>query len=548
MPELTINGRTCGFDEGANILQVALDNEIEIPHYCYHPELSAPANCRICLADIWAPNPRKDGKLESFGKLLPTCRTQASEGMVVYTDTPKAIANQKSVMEYLLINHPVDCPVCDQAGECHLQDYAYQYGRTESRFEEAKIKGPKKDIGSNVLLYTDRCIMCTRCVRFTREVTGTGELMVDGRGAREQIDVFPGMPLDNKMSGNVVDICPVGALLDKDFLFKERVWFLDKTPSVDGYTASGDNITVEHSDGKVQRIKPRYNEQINKSWISDEIRYSWKPVHDETRLRMPIIKYKDDFEIDRVEEAWQEAYKRINEGLENASGIFCLLSPMISCEDAYWIIEAIKSKNKKTVWGLGPVPFEGENESFPGGYSICSEKAPNARGVRRVANGLNLDLLEFSEVNNVLTKDESLDSIFITGNYLSEWITDSFLKIIGNDRFITLTDSLPNKLVGVADVVLPSATWVEKAGTFENRDNILQAFEQAIEPIDFVKSDAQIGIDFLNTFHVNKKISSFNAADTRSLMSSNGMSVFSEEIYFPKPSKTAESDMEFYSL
>ena len=182
-------------------------------------------------------------------KLLPTCQTLAQDGQVVYTDSPKAVANQRSVMELLLINHPVDCPVCDQAGECYLQDYAYRYGRANSRFEEEKIKQPKKDIGPHVLLYGDRCIMCTRCVRFTREVTGTDELMVQGRGAKEEIDIFPGRGLDNELSGNVVDICPVGALLDKDFLFAQRVWYLTRTPSIDGITASGDNISVEHNNG-----------------------------------------------------------------------------------------------------------------------------------------------------------------------------------------------------------------------------------------------------------------------------------------------------------
>ena len=284
MPQLTINGKTYDFEKGETILQVALRNEVEIPHYCYHPCLSIVANCRICLAEVWAPNP-KTGKLEPGPKLFPTCQHPAAEGQVVYTESPKAIANQKAVMEYLLINHPVDCAVCDQAGECHLQDYSYQYGRGQSRYLEDKNKKPKKDLGPHVLLYSDRCIMCTRCVRFTREVTGTGELMVDGRGSTEQIDVFPGLAINNELSGNVVDICPVGALLDKDFLFQQRVWFLKKTPSIDGLTASGDNISVEHNEGRIYRFKPRANAEVNQWWITDEVRYGWKFVHREDRLR-----------------------------------------------------------------------------------------------------------------------------------------------------------------------------------------------------------------------------------------------------------------------
>jgi NADH-quinone oxidoreductase subunit G len=213
------------------------------------------------------------------GKLQPTCQMPASEGMVVYTNSPKAIANQKSVMEYLLINHPLDCPVCDQAGECTLQDFAYRYGRSSSRFEETKVKQPKKDLGPNVYIYSDRCIMCTRCVRFAREWPETSELLIDGRGNKSQIDVFPGEALANEMASNVIDLCPVGALLDKDFLFTQRVWFLKSTPAIDPITASGDNIWVEHNQGKLFRFKPRTNMSVNKWWITDEVRYGWKFVH-----------------------------------------------------------------------------------------------------------------------------------------------------------------------------------------------------------------------------------------------------------------------------
>jgi NADH-quinone oxidoreductase subunit G len=221
-------------------------------------------------------------------------------------------------MEYLLINHPVDCPVCDQAGECHLQDYAYQFGRTNARFQEDKIKQPKKDVGQHVLLYSDRCIMCTRCVRFTREITGTGELMVQGRGAREEIDVFPGLALDNELSANVIDICPVGALLDKDFLFQQRVWFLKKTPSIDGITASGDNIFIEHNKGEIYRLKPRPNLDVNKWWITDEVRYGWKFVHSPHRLRLPTVKGEDHFSDAEAALAYETAYEAMNAGLSAA--------------------------------------------------------------------------------------------------------------------------------------------------------------------------------------------------------------------------------------
>ena len=229
-----------------------------------------PASCRICLVEV-----------EGLPKLVPSCQTPVRDGMVVYSKSTKAIANQKQVMEYLLINHPLDCPVCDQAGECYLQDYSYEYGRSQSRFEEDKVKNPKKDVGENIYLYSDRCIMCTRCVRFTREVSGTSELYVDGRGHKEEIDIFPGRPVNNKLAGNVVDLCPVGALLDKDFLFKQRVWLLKQAPSISPADTGGENIYLEYNEGIIYRIKPRYNADVNQWWISDDTRYSYKAVHDD---------------------------------------------------------------------------------------------------------------------------------------------------------------------------------------------------------------------------------------------------------------------------
>src|SRR5205823_8519851 len=285
MPSIEIDGQKVSFEGKKMILQVALDNGIEIPSYCYHPGLSIVASCRICLGEIESPDPKDPTKLVKVPKLVPTCQTPAVNGMNVYMKSPKSRANQQAVMEFLLINHPLDCPVCDQAGECYLQDYSYKYGRSESRFLEDKAKKPKKDIGLNVLLYNDRCIMCTRCVRFTREVSGQSELYVDGRGHREEIDIFPGKPLDNKLSGNVVDICPVGALLDKDFLFKQRVWLLREAPSISPADSGGENIYLHHNEGVIYRIKPRFNMDVDRWWISDDTRYSYKAVHDASRLK-----------------------------------------------------------------------------------------------------------------------------------------------------------------------------------------------------------------------------------------------------------------------
>ncbi len=541
MPKITINGHECEFKPGQMILQVANENAQAIPQYCYHDGLSIVASCRICLAEVWAPNPRNNNKLESLGKLLPTCQTACTDGMVVYTDSPKAIANQKAVMEYLLINHPLDCPVCDQSGECFLQDYSYEYGRGVSRFEETKVKQPKKDLGPHVYLYSDRCIMCSRCVRFTREVSGTAELMVQGRGNSEQIDVFPGIALDNELSANVIDLCPVGALLDKDFLFTQRVWFLKETPSIDGITAGGDNITVHHNNGQIYRLKPRTNMQVNKWWISDEIRYGWKFVHREDRLRSPThLKLGR-----RVECDYSRAYSEAIEGLKagvTRGGLGVLISPMLSCEEAFLLARLAKAIDPHATLALGPVPMHGADKAFPGGYTISAEKAPNARGVRRALEavarhfgGMNPNVLGFQEFASRASK---FGAVLLTGNYPSEWITEDFAKSLGGSAvqggpalragsstpspsgggpgrgastpttssspFLVLIDTLPNRLTGQlgapggADIVLPGATWLEKAGTFENAKGLLQCFEQAIPVIELAKQEGQIALDLLS--------------------------------------------------
>ena len=544
MPNISINGRECEFTQGQSILEVALSHEHEIPHYCWHPGLSVVANCRICLVELWAPNPRNDNALEEIPKLMPACQTPASDGQVVYTDSPKAIGNQRAVMEYLLINHPVDCPVCDQAGECSLQDYSYRYGRSASRFQEQKIKQPKKDLGPNVLLYSDRCIMCTRCVRFTREVTGTAELLVEGRGAQEQIDVFPGLALDNELSGNVIDLCPVGALLDKDFLFQQRVWYLTSTPSIDGLTSGGDNINVEHNNGVVYRIKPRTNLDVNGWWISDEIRYGWSFAHDEARLRLPRLREHVSWEPEEAAGAWDEAIDRAVEGLQSAGHIAAIISPMLSCEDAWYLGRLARELDPKATLVVGPVPMQGEDKTFPGGYTVRAEKAPNARGVRRVLSALGGEVVEFDAVAGACS---SADAVLVTGNYPSEWVTDSLLAAVG-DRFTVLLDTMPNRLVERADVFLPTATWMEKSGTFQNVDNRLQTFERAIEPVDYCKSEAQIALD-LSARHRGEASTWFNAALARQQMASEaGLEAFVSEVHQAVAEVRVESDMEVVDL
>jgi NADH-quinone oxidoreductase subunit G len=458
-------------------------------------------------------------------------------------------------MEFLLINHPVDCPVCDKAGECYLQDYSHEYGRGQSRFLEEKVKNPKKDIGPNILLYSDRCIMCTRCVRFTREVTGTDELMVDGRGDREMIDVFPGKPLDNPLAGNVTDICPVGALLDKEFLFQQRVWFLTKTPSIDGLTASGDNLFVEHNQGRVHRIKPRTNMDVNTWWITDEVRYSWKHVHSENRIRMPRVKGLPAFEAGSAAQAWKAGIAKaggtVAAAVNAKQKTAVMVSPMLTCEDAFTLASWALSLDPKAELAVGPVPFTGEDRTFKGGFTMYAEKAPNARGVRRVLEALSAKrgggTVHDAAAFTAAMRSKQFGAVVITGNYPSDWVTPEF-RDAAMGTAVVLIDTLENPLANMAECVLPGATWTEKAGTFENVKNRLQAFERAIETTDFVKGEFQIGADLQAGFE-SRPARAVTAESIRAKMATvPGLERFGSDVHVPDLSFEQAADMQFAEI
>jgi len=479
MPKITVDGRLIEAKDRQMILQACLDSQINLPYYCYHPGLSIVASCRICLIEV-----------EGIPKLVPSCQTPVRDGMVVHTRSSKVIANQKQVMEYLLVNHPLDCPVCDQAGECYLQDYSYQFGRSQSRFEEDKAKKPKKNVGLNILLYNDRCIMCTRCVRFTREVSGNCELYVDGRGHREEIDIFPGKPLDNQLSGNVADLCPVGALLDKDFLFKQRVWLLKQVPSISPVDAGGENIFLEQNEGVVYRIKPRYNAEVNTWWISDDTRYSYKVIQSPNRLTKPMrLQYGA-----QVDTAFSKALEDAVAGLkavvtENGAGsLFAVLSPMMACEEAYLLGKAIRSLDGQAVLVSGPVPTTGEDNVFKHymtgkeTFRIKAEKVPNAAGIRRVLAQLGGPTANWDEFRAGERDDiKKLKGGWITGGYLSNWLSGDVPAPL-KKGFRVLQDILNSDLAGKVDILLPAACWAETEGTWENFAGKLQAFAAAVPP------------------------------------------------------------------
>ena len=300
MPTLTIDGEQITVPAGTTVIQAAEKLGIFVPRYCYHPGLSIAGNCRICLVEI-----------EKAPKLQIACNTPVADGMVVNTKSSKVNQGRESVLEFLLINHPLDCPVCDQSGECDLQNFYMQYGLYDPRFKEQKVKKAKATpLGPTVMLDAERCVLCSRCVRFTDEISKTGELGIFNRGDKAEVGVYPDKVLDNKYSGNVVDICPVGALTDRDFRFKARVWYLSTAPSVCTGCAQGCNIDLHYvldrphlADGaRVMRVKPRYNADVNQWWMCDEGRYGLKLI-DQGRLRTVLYK--------GAESNWEKAFTEL---------------------------------------------------------------------------------------------------------------------------------------------------------------------------------------------------------------------------------------------
>src|SRR5713226_6898345 len=290
MAVVTVNNKPVDIgNEKLNAIQAALKGGVFIPHYCWHPALTVVASCRMCLVEVGDKKP--DGTVAMQPRVVPGCQTPAKDGTVIVTSSQKAKFAQQQTLEGLLLNHPLDCPVCDKAGECLLQDFSYRFGKSSSRMVDPKnLPANKPDIGEHISLFTDRCIMCSRCVRFTREIAGSAELLVTNRGHHCEIDIFPGDPVNNPLAGNVVDLCPVGALANKDFLYKQRVWFLKTQQSVCAGCSTGCSIHVDHNKDIVYRIRPRENPLAQGYFICDEGRFDYPYVNGTERFQQPLVR------------------------------------------------------------------------------------------------------------------------------------------------------------------------------------------------------------------------------------------------------------------
>ncbi|HEU4341675.1 MAG TPA: molybdopterin-dependent oxidoreductase [Candidatus Binatia bacterium] len=472
--KFTLNGKEFVTAKGRTVIQAAADVGILIPYYCYHPKLSIAGNCRMCLVEI-----------EKMPKLQIACNTLVTDGMSVLTGSPKVLTARKAVMEFLLVNHPLDCPICDQAGECWLQDYYMKHDLSASRFTEKKEHDRKREIfGPNVVFDGERCIKCTRCVRFLQEVTHTNELTVLHRGDHSTIALFPDTALDNPLSANVNDICPVGALTDRDFRFKVRVWYLNKTPSICPGCSTGCNISVETYQNRIARFKPRINEAVNSHWLCDEGRYCFHELTAGPRLRTPMIRQEGGL----VPTAWEQALREVVNGLSGAPApLAAVLSGRNTNEEAYLfrkLIEAIPAQASLEVFYQERPLTEVQK------ILMSPDRSPNFRGARDMGVSSNIGF-------------DSLMDRLLSGSFASAYVVGEDLigssdepektrEALAKLAFFIVQDVRLSETAKLAHIVLPATHFGEKDGTYTNRKGRLQKLNAALIAPEEALHDSEI--------------------------------------------------------
>jgi NADH-quinone oxidoreductase subunit G len=467
--------------------------KVDVPHYCYHPRLPVSGNCRMCLVEFGTPamgpdrkpimNPDGTPKIAKSPRPAIACATPISPGMEIYTTTPGVKQMREGVLEFLLINHPLDCPICDQAGECKLQEYSVDYGQANSRFVEEKVHKPKHvDLGPRIVLDDERCILCTRCIRFTRDIAGDDALGIVNRGSHNTLSAYPGKSFDNNYTLNTVDICPVGALTSKDFRFQMRVWFLKESKSVCTSCATGCNIVIGSREEKVYRYEPRENDAVNASWMCDSGRLNYKWINSEYRLT-ELRRQNPGAGGGRI--PWPTAMKEISDRLAKArpGSVAIVASARQTNEELFLLAKLSKKLNAMT----DSIPRTQQGDKL----LVNADRNPNSNGAK-LTGFLTAEMgSNLSKIAQAISHGSVKTMIVVGEDVTKHGIAPDLLAKLDT---LVVSEILPNRTAEFAHYLLPGCAHAEKRGSFTNAKGRVQKFMKAVEP----KGDARAEWEFLH--------------------------------------------------
>ncbi len=472
------------------MIQACSAARVDVPHYCYHPKLPVAGNCRMCLVEFGTPavgpdrkpilNPDGTVRITKSPRPAIACATPVSPGMEIYTNTPAVKLMREGVLEFLLINHPLDCPICDQAGECKLQEYSVEYGQSESRLVEPKVHKPKRvDLGPRIVLDDERCILCSRCIRFTRDIAGDDALGFINRGSYSTLTAYPGKVFDNNYTLNTVDLCPVGALTSRDFRFQMRVWFLKETKSLCTSCATGCNIVVGSREEKIYRYEPRENDAVNVCWMCDYGRLNYKWIGREDRLAAVRTPHSPGGE------GWSGALGQISERLRNAAAgsVAIVASARQTNEELYLLAKLARKLGALT----DSVPRVAEGDKL----LLNADRNPNSTGARLIgiaAEPMGANLPKIAEA----IRSGRIKTLVVCGEDVTKHGIG--VELLGKLENLIVSDILPNETTKLAHYLLPGCAHAEKRGTFTSTKGRVQKFMKAVEP----RGDARPEWEFLH--------------------------------------------------
>ena len=499
MPSFELDGKTVEFEPGEKILSAAMRAGIQIPHYCYHPGMSVVATCRMCMVDVI-----DMGNGRPAPKLQTSCSMDAVEGMKVETMNEKVKDAKELVMEYLLINHPLDCPICDQSGECVLQDYSFEFGSGKSEMEYSKRVYGWRDIGTFVALERNRCIHCTRCDRFTREITGTNEFGMFNRGHELTVDTYSDRPMTNQFQGNMADICPVGAITEKEFRFKRRVWKLKKTPSICVGCSTGCNVTIEYDKNEVFRLKPRDNPDVNRWWMCDQGRLTYKDLNiRENRIAHPLGKTAEGFQEISWENAFSAIREKISELQPTSNEVIGLVDTHASNEELYLFKKLLKEGFDSDQLFFPDLEWEQPVSDFFINSLITSDKSPNRAGARM------LGLKGAKSSEEVTSKIPTGTKVLLV--FGKPFEDENLLSQAGNIPLVINIAAWQSGWSETADVTLPGRLHSEKDATYTNKAGRVQRVNTAIRAFHKTRPDWMILCGLMELLDVDNKADSAEA-------------------------------------